>query len=589
MVSGKGAVLASDSIEQQIFQDGRKLHSRRGLEQLACDGKKATITRDGRTEKIRGHISVPVSSFCPGPAKSLEEMLYEIHRHMPDATQYGFVDKQGACIAYSFDVELDKPPNQLTVRNRLCAEKRNVNSVFFKRIRANLSSISITETEKSMFKRTWTKSRALDELKISLEHLSDYRHGLIQRYMYKHRLSFKPYNLQKAMDEELLPRHVRSKIVVVRGMNYTNRAHELAYKMQRQTGCMAFPMVNFPLIALRGSCNDIKKLHKRALGGKLYTCHGIYTPEMIAGFAKGNHYTIQFPKRNREILWNLHNIGSENANQVTKGSGVDVAVVDSGVDSLHAQLRARFGQVQGYDFIENSPHLKDPNGHGTHVAGTIAGMSTGVAPACTLFALRVLNARGAGTLDNVLRGVDWCISHGIRLANFSLGASIGNYIEEEVYRKAMQAGVICIAAAGNDGYGPNYPAAYDSTIAVAAVDRFNRHARFSNIYFTNNVSAPGVGIYSTLPGNDFGVLSGTSMATPHVTGVGALAASLNSLDKAGYVKLLESTSAELGHPADKDNRAKYGCGLVQAQNAVKYQANMVGKQNGILGLFRKRA
>ena len=276
--------------------------------------------------------------------------------------------------------------------------------------------------------------------------------------------------------------------------------------------------------------------------------------------------------KNKETLWNLVKIGSDKANRTTTGNGIDVAVVDSGVDTFHMELSSRFGQVKGYDFIENHGNPKDPNGHGTHVAGTIAGMTTGVAPECTLYAVRVLNQRGRGSLDTVLRGIDWCITKGVSIINLSLGSAYPSNLEKTVYQKALERGIVCIAAAGNEGFGANYPAAYESVIAVAAVDRFNKHAGFSNIYPTNNVSAPGVGIFSTLPGNNYGVLSGTSMATPHLSGVAALVGSQRKLDKDRYLKVLEDTALELGRENDPDNWAIYGCGLVQANKAVEVKS-----------------
>ena len=107
---------------------------------------------------------------------------------------------------------------------------------------------------------------------------------------------------------------------------------------------------------------------------------------------------------------------------------------------------------------------------------------------------------------------------------------------------------------------------------MAAVDRDNNHADFSNVYYTNNVSAPGVDIYSTLPDNQHGKLNGTSMATPHISGCGALVGSMqNGIDKDLFQNIIEETCLELGDINDPEYWATYGCGLVQADKAVEYK------------------
>ena len=129
-----------------------------------------------------------------------------------------------------------------------------------------------------------------------------------------------------------------------------------------------------------------------------------------------------------------------------------------------------------------------------------------------------------------------------------------------------------MAAAGNEYYGPSYPAALNNVVAVAAVDRNNEHAEFSNIYETNDISAPGVSIYSSVPGG-YQEFSGTSMATPHVTGSLALGKSVKQGSPKELEERLKSSADELGSSLDPENRKKYGVGLVRADKLVSGKAS----------------
>jgi len=453
--------------------------------------------------------------------KRLDDMLLKLYEKC-DFTQIAVADRYGSAIALASNVTIDNPPAEYNKRGVLDPKRQEAYCTLFQQIKNTLQ----------------TNPRYLIK---SIEKLLDYRHSIFQRYRLKTKLSSK--NLQKALDKEYQDKHIGSVAIQARKNHI-----EQAKSIQKKTGLKARPLYNLPLIVITGEKKDLKRF-KRA-----QFCHGVYTPELIISFVTGNNI---IPISKKQTLWNLHNIGADKAR--TSGQNINVAVVDTGIDYNHYELTSCFETCKGYDFIEDNSEPLDLNGHGTHVAGTIAGSTTGVAPGSTLFAARVLDARGSGTLDNILRAVDWCITKNIDVANFSLGSMQESFIEKQIYHKAMQSGVICIAAAGNEGYGPSYPASYDSVIAVAAVDRFNKHANFSNIYHTNNVSAPGVGILSSLPGNDTGVLSGTSMACPHVAGSAALALEVRDLDKSRFQKQLEKTSQDIGNDRDK-----YGCGLVRA-------------------------
>ncbi|OGQ11747.1 MAG: hypothetical protein A2138_20005 [Deltaproteobacteria bacterium RBG_16_71_12] len=223
------------------------------------------------------------------------------------------------------------------------------------------------------------------------------------------------------------------------------------------------------------------------------------------------------------------------------GAGVTVCIVDSGVDYNHADLSARFGATKGFDFINNDTNPMDDNGHGTHVAGTVAatdntGDVIGVAEGATLLAAKVLNRRGSGSYSAIIAGVDYCVAQGAQVINMSLGGPANSAGLAASLQSARDAGVTVVVAAGNDGVDlgvtPSYPAAYDGvviTVSAAWVDEAARnfgdpvsYPTFSNYGSAVDLSAPGVYVVSTKKGGGTTSMSGTSMASPHVAGAAAL-------------------------------------------------------------------
>jgi serine protease len=266
-------------------------------------------------------------------------------------------------------------------------------------------------------------------------------------------------------------------------------------------------------------------------------------------------------------LWGLDNtgqnggtagadIGAPTAWNSSTGTGrTIVAVIDTGVDYTHPDLAANMWRnpgeipgngidddhngyrddVYGYDFANNDPNPMDDNGHGTHVAGTIGavgGNGIGVAGVdwhAKIMALKFLDSSGSGYLSDAVRALNYAVANGAKVLNNSYGGGGYDATMATAINNARAHGVIIVAAAGNDGTNndtsPVYPANYagDNLIAVAATDRNDRLATFSNYgHSTVDIAAPGVSIYSTLPGRRYGTYSGTSMATPHVTGALAL-------------------------------------------------------------------
>lgn len=216
---------------------------------------------------------------------------------------------------------------------------------------------------------------------------------------------------------------------------------------------------------------------------------------------------------------------------VTKGSSsVVVAVIDTGVQTDHPDLTGK--TVAGYDFVNNDSNPYDEQGHGTHVAGTVAATTNngigvaGVAPDVKVMPVRVLDRNGSGTNDWVASGITYAADNGAKVINMSLGGSSGSQALQDAVNYAWSKGVVVVAAAGNSNTSsPSYPAYYTNCIAVAATDSNDAKASFSNYGSWVDVAAPGVSIISTTLGGGYAKYSGTSMASPHAAGVAALVAS----------------------------------------------------------------
>jgi subtilisin family serine protease len=203
------------------------------------------------------------------------------------------------------------------------------------------------------------------------------------------------------------------------------------------------------------------------------------------------------------------------------GKGVTAYVIDTGVDTSDSD----FGGRASVAFDATGGDGKDCNGHGTHVAGTIGGTKYGVAKAVTLKAVRVLDCQGSGTDADVVAGMDWVARHAQKpaVANMSLGGGKSATIDAAA-KKLTDAGVFLAVAAGNDGADAcdGSPSGADGVLAVAAEDKTDASASFTDYGKCVKVYAPGVDITSDWLNGGTNTISGTSMATPHVVGVAAL-------------------------------------------------------------------
>ncbi len=279
------------------------------------------------------------------------------------------------------------------------------------------------------------------------------------------------------------------------------------------------------------------------------------------------------PDPGRAQQWGLDAVGVGAAWSVSRGAGVVVAVVDTGVAPA-PDLAGRL--LPGWNAIAGSDAAADDNGHGTHVAGTIAeaegnGVAeSGIAPDASILPVKVLDATGSGSDSDVAAGIVWAADHGARIVNLSLGGSEASTVLADAVAYARHQGVLIVAAAGNDGGAVGVPARLAGVIAVGAVDSELVRAPFSAGGRALDLVAPGVAILQqTLDGaGGFAdrLLSGTSMASPHVAGVAALALAAGRATTAlGLARLLARTARDLGPPG-KDSA--YGAGLVRADAAL---------------------
>ncbi len=247
------------------------------------------------------------------------------------------------------------------------------------------------------------------------------------------------------------------------------------------------------------------------------------------------------------IPWGISRVNGDTAQGLVDESGVKVAILDTGLDFAHEDLQGLF--AWGMSFYKGNRQIsatectttsfsacKDGHGHGTHVAGTVAAQDNavgvlGIAPQVSLYVFKVLSDRGSGSYSAIANGIISATNgpDGIPgtaddadVISMSLGGPSGTVELENAVNYALNNGVVIVAATGNDGAStPSYPAAYPGVMKVGAIDSNNNIASFSNR--GEDVFAPGVSVLSTLPGNTYDSWSGTSMATPHVSGVVALA------------------------------------------------------------------
>lgn len=248
----------------------------------------------------------------------------------------------------------------------------------------------------------------------------------------------------------------------------------------------------------------------------------------------------------------------------TTASNVNVYVLDTGIRATHTDFGGRV--KQGYDFVDNDTNADDGYGHGTHVAATIAGAKYGVAKGASLYPVRVLGSDGSGTTAGVISGVDWITKNAKKpaVANASLGGGASTALDTAV-RNSIKSGVTWTIAAGNSNVNAanTSPARVTEALTVAAADRTDRRASFSNYGSVVDLFAPGVSITSAWKDNDTATYTGngTSFAAPHVAGAAALYLSSHTGATAAQVAqalISASTPGKVTNPGSgSPNRTLY--------------------------------
>ena len=277
-----------------------------------------------------------------------------------------------------------------------------------------------------------------------------------------------------------------------------------------------------------------------------------------------------------EVLpWGVDRVDAELVHPSNKGTGVKVAILDSGIDLDHLDL-AVAGDVT---FVPETTTGDDDNGHGTLVAGIVAALDNdigviGIAPEASLYAVKVLNQNGAGVMSVILSGIEWAVDNNMQVINMSFG-SLGDMPSavREALDNAYNAGIVIVAGAGNggnaSGEGTNIwaPARYKSVIAVGATDEQDARYPSSSTGYTLELVAPGVNIYSTAMGGGYGYITATSASSPHAVGVAALLIASGMSSNVDVRHRLRDSAEDLGEPGWD---TQFGCGMVNADLAINF-------------------
>lgn len=253
-----------------------------------------------------------------------------------------------------------------------------------------------------------------------------------------------------------------------------------------------------------------------------------------------------------------------------------VCVIDTGYNLGHPDLPDQNDGVSGN---ANSSSVgnwyNDGNGHGTHVAGTIAALNNnegivGVYPGVDLHIVKIFDDNGNWTFaSDLIDGINQCQSAGADVVNMSLGGGSSSTAESNAMQQFVDNGILLVAAAGNSGNSSlSYPASYDAVVSVAAVDSNENRASYSQYNNQVEIAGPGSAVYSTYPTNTYATLSGTSMATPHVAGAAALVWSVFPQCSNEQIRAALNATAKDKGSAGRDNL--YGHGIVQAADAYNY-------------------
>ena len=290
--------------------------------------------------------------------------------------------------------------------------------------------------------------------------------------------------------------------------------------------------------------------------------------------------------------WNLPIIRTPAGWSLTRGAEeVVVGVVDTGVTLTHPDLEGHL--VEGYNVVDPSKPPIDDVGHGTHVAGVVSALvdnGQGVAGMTwynKVMPVKVLDSTGMGSTYSVAEGIIWATDHGAKVINMSLGNYASANFLHDAIRYAYDRDVVLIAATGNDNTSqPGFPAAYPEVFAVSATNQGQEKASFSNYGDYVDVVAPGENIASTYTENQYAALSGTSMASPHVSALAALIRSANpSLKNTEVYEIMRKSAVDLG-PVGRD--AYFGYGQIDVERALRLATGQQPTEAAVDGASERR-
>jgi subtilisin family serine protease len=301
----------------------------------------------------------------------------------------------------------------------------------------------------------------------------------------------------------------------------------------------------------------------------------------VVRYAEPNHRRQAFRQPNDDILsqqWALRNVQAFEAWDITTGGPLVIAIVDTGVSASHPDLASKL--VGGYNAFSGGDDAGDNEGHGTAMAGVAAAESdngsgiAGMCWDCRIMPVKVLDERGGGDDALIARGIRWAVDNGARIINLSLGGPDDTQTIREVIQYAHDRGALVIASSGNgqaEGNRTNYPAAYETVVAVSATGNSDVVTGFSTTGPQVDIAAPGVGIWSTQwfpgQGDTYAPENGTSPAAPYVAGAAGLIWSLRpDLSADAVACVLEASADDKGAPG-KDS--EYGWGRLNALRALQ--------------------
>ena len=271
--------------------------------------------------------------------------------------------------------------------------------------------------------------------------------------------------------------------------------------------------------------------------------------------------------------WEIVKFNIPNQWKYSQGENIKVSVIDTGCDLDHPDLKDNI--IQGINFVDLNKEPQDDNGHGSHVAGTIAASNNqtgivGVAPKAKIMPVKALDKKGSGTLDNIIKGIIWSADNKADIITMSLGSPSPAKPLEDAINYAASNGCIIFCAAGNDGPDSDimYPAKYANTISIGAIDENLQRTDFTCSGETLDFLAPGHNILGCVPDNTYAVMSGTSMSNPFAVGCACLILSnyrsngknINSSEE--MLNILKSKTQDLKDPKYASQKKYQGYGII---------------------------